>query len=144
MANINLLTPTSIYGRTVHFQTLSGTVTGAPLKSYIATAVPAGKTQFITGLSWQFTNNNYTNIDSNAGVRIYKRLPNSTDLFIINSTTRSMDLTTQTAIYGDYEIFSKSSGFYLQEGEALIIEVVPAGNIVAVSVKGYMTYLEIE
>jgi len=140
MANINLLTPTSIYARSVTFQTASGTVHSASLKSYIAAAVPAGKTQFITGLSWQFDSGS----SNSSNVRIYKRLPNSTDLFIIDSTLRALNLGNKTVIHGDYEIFSKSSGFYLQDGEALIIEVFPDSGTLALSVRGYMTYLEIE
>jgi hypothetical protein len=136
MANINLLTPTSVYGRSITFQTAAG-AGGSLVKSYIATAVPAGKTQCITGLSWQFTDPNLTTGGYGYIVKIYKRLANSTiDLFIVDSSVRVAEIYGRSIAKGDYEIFSKRSGFYLQEGEALIIEAVP-------SVRGYMTYLEI-
>ena len=56
MANINLFTPQSIYGRTATFLTSTNAQNTSTIKSYIASPVPTGKTQVVLGLSWSATN----------------------------------------------------------------------------------------
>lgn len=133
MANINLLTPTSIYGRTATF--LTGTAsTTSNLKSYIASPVTAGKTQLVLGLSLHATIAG----EPAKTFYIYKRLPNQTDVKIF------CDLVDWAASKTISFTSKEVGGFYLQEGEALIIETTGIPNFPASPVAGYMTYLEID
>lgn len=144
MANINLLTPTSIYGRTVTFSTESQAIT-SNTKYVIGSAVETGKTHLITGL----VASTYGSGSSEAA-KIYKRLANQTDVLIIQQWVVPVSyngVTSSANPGGTYALnpFSKEvgGGFYLQEGEVLVLELLATSTDPAYQLVGYMTYLEI-
>ena len=137
MANINLLTPQAIYGKNVHFQSASATTAGVGVKAQIGSLVEAGKTHFVTSLVYS---NTIMGITSGAQqIKLYKKLANGSEVLIFSGQNTTNNIS-------NFEIIKKSSGgIYLEENEALIIELIPSYNNSGggFTVSGYMTYLEI-
>lgn len=141
MANINLLTPTSIYGRTVTFLTGTELVT-SNIKYVIGNPVETGKTHLVMGL--------LASSPQVCSVKLYKRSANQTDSTIVERWQLPASyngITTAGNPGGIYPInfFSKElgGGFYLQEGESLVMELLGSTGYPISPIAGFLTYLEI-